>query len=107
MATQILTSPAKESDPKPQRRVVIGIDTHKNNHVASAIDYRGGTLAEIIVPACLLGYEALLEWALERAAGCTVRDINRIDKSSRRRRGKDDSIDAEAAARSLLAGTAW
>jgi transposase len=133
MATQILASPAKESDPKPQHRVLIGIDTHKNNHVAFAIDYRGGTLAEIIVPACLLGYEALLEWALElaggvvsglafgiegtgsygaglsrylMAAGCTVRDINRIDKSTRRRRGKDDSIDAEAAARSLLAGTA-
>ncbi|MFM7733270.1 MAG: IS110 family transposase [Cyanobium sp.] len=133
MATQILASPAKESDPKLQHRVLIGIDTHKNNHVAFAIDYRGGTLAEIIVPACLLGYEALLEWALELAggvvsglafgiegtgsygaglsrylmvAGCTVRDINRIDKSTRRRRGKDDSIDAEAAARSLLAGTA-
>lgn len=69
MATQILASPAKESDPKPQRRVLIGIDTHKNNHVASAIDYRGGTLAEIIVPACLLRYEALLEWALELAGG--------------------------------------
>jgi transposase len=133
MATQILASPAKECDPKSQHRVLIGIDTHKNNHVAFAIDYRGGTLAEIIVPACLLGYEALLEWALELAggvvsglafgiegtgsygaglsrylmvAGCTVRDINRIDKSTRRRRGKDDSIDAEAAARSLLAGTA-
>jgi transposase len=133
MASSILAPPAKEIDPSPQHRVLIGIDTHKDNHVAFAIDYRGATLAEIIVPACLLGYEALLEWALElvhgvmpglafgiegtgsygaglsrhlMAAGCTVRDINRIEKSTRRRRGKDDLIDAEAAARTLLSGTA-
>jgi transposase len=117
MASSFLTPPAKEIDPSPQHCVLIGIDTHKDNHVAFAIDYRGATLAEIIFPACLLGYEALLEWVLElvdgvmpglafgiegtgsygaglsrylMAAGCTVRDINRIEKSTRRRRGKDD-----------------
>jgi transposase len=33
-------------------------------------------------------------------------EINRPDRSTRRRLGKDDAIDAEAAARSFLAGTA-
>jgi hypothetical protein len=40
------------------------------------------------------------------AVGYPVVEINRPDRSTRRRLGKDDAIDAEAAARSLLAGTA-
>jgi transposase len=32
--------------------------------------------------------------------------VNRTDRSVRRRLGKDDAIDAEAAARAYLAGTA-
>ena len=33
-------------------------------------------------------------------------EVNRTDRSVRRRLGKDDAIDAEAAARAYLAGTA-
>lgn len=40
------------------------------------------------------------------AAGCRVREVNRPNRQLRRQRGKDDTIDAEMAARSLLAGTA-
>ena len=40
------------------------------------------------------------------AVGYSVVEINRPDRSTRRRLGKVDAIDAEAAARSLLAGTA-
>ena len=39
-------------------------------------------------------------------AGFPVVEVNRTDRSVRRRLGKDDAIDAEAAARAYLAGTA-
>lgn len=41
-----------------------------------------------------------------QAAQCSVREVNRPNRQTRSQRGKDDAIDAEAAARSLLAGTA-
>ena len=39
-------------------------------------------------------------------AAYDVVEVNRPDRAARRRRGKDDPVDAEAAARSFLAGTA-
>jgi transposase len=39
-------------------------------------------------------------------AGFPVVEVNQTDRSVRRRLGKDDAIDAEAAARAYLAGTA-
>jgi transposase len=41
------------------------------------------------------------------AAGFAVVEANRPDSSIRRRRGKDDSIDTEVAARSFLADKRW
>jgi transposase len=41
-----------------------------------------------------------------RAYGLEVVEVNRPDRSLRRRRGKSDSIDAQAAARATLAGVA-
>ena len=41
-----------------------------------------------------------------RADGLQVLEVNRPDRSLRRRRGKSDPIDAQAAARSTLAGVA-
>jgi transposase len=38
--------------------------------------------------------------------GIAVIEVNRPDKSTRRRRGKTDAIDAESAARAVLAGSA-
>jgi transposase len=101
--------------------------------VAVALSLQGALLGEMHLPACTAGYEALLDWALElsegqatsllfgiegtgcygagfsrhlQAAQCSVREVNRPNRQTRRQRGKDDAIDAEAAARSLLAGTA-
>ena len=39
-------------------------------------------------------------------AGFPVVEVNRPDRSTRRRLGKDDAIDAEAAARSWISGSA-
>lgn len=40
------------------------------------------------------------------AAGVTVVEVNRPDRATRRRRGKTDAVDAEAAARAVLGGSA-
>ena len=125
MAPTNLTHPAQTDQPD----VVIGVDTHKDFHVAVALATNGGRLGECSIPANRLGYAVLQDWALEMgrrpvfavegtgsfgaglcrelmAVGYFVVEINRPDRSTRRRLGKDDAIDAEAAARSLLAGTA-
>ena len=94
-----------------------------------ALAPNGGRLGECSIPANRKGYSVLQDWALELgsrpvfavegtgsfgaglcrellAVGYSVVEINRPDRSTRRRLGKDDAIDAEAAARSFLAGTA-
>lgn len=125
MASPTLTQPEGADHPD----VVIGVDTHKEFHVAVALAPNGGRLGECSIPANRQGYGVLQDWALELgsrpvfavegtgsfgaglcrellAVGYSVVEINRPDRSTRRRLGKDDAIDAEAAARSFLAGTA-
>jgi transposase len=110
-------------------RVVVGVDTHQDLHVAVAVDQLGVRLGLISVPATAAGYRRLAAWAgalgeilafgvegtgsygaglsrVLQAAGYRVLEVNRPDRSTRRRVGKSDPIDAEAAARAVLAGTA-
>lgn len=115
--------------PGPTREVILGIDTHLDTHVGAVIDDLGracGTLAISTTPS---GSEQLLAWArtlgtLKRAgvegtgtygasitryltnAGVQVFEVNRPDRSRRRRLGKSDPTDAENAARAVLAGDA-
>lgn len=110
-------------------RVIVGVDTHKDEHVAVAIDHHGGLLGEYRIPTTTSGYRDLDQWAgglgevvafgvegtgsygaglsrfLSRCDHMVI-EVNRPDRSMRRRLGKSDSIDAESAARSVLAGTA-
>ncbi|MDT7677919.1 MAG: transposase [Pseudonocardiales bacterium] len=109
--------------------VVLGVDTHKDLHVAAVISPLGGLLGSRGFPTTGAGYRQLLCWArgfgtLERAgvegtgsygAGLArylraervrVIEINQPDRASRRRRGKTDTLDAEAAARAVLSGRA-
>ena len=111
------------------RTVIVGVDTHKQAHVAVAIDTCGMRLGDHSFVADASGYQALLAWAetygpievfgiegtggygvgLARAvrrAGHRVLEVNRGDRRLRRVAGKSDTIDAEAAARSVLAGQA-
>lgn len=108
---------------------MIGVDTHKHVHVAVALDELGATLDAQRFTADRAGYEALLDWAAalgrtltfaiegtgSYGAGLTAavrrRDIGvveviRTDRRDRRLRGKNDTIDAENAARAVLAGQA-
>jgi transposase len=109
--------------------VIIGVDTHKDEHVAVAIDGFGGLLGEALsVAADPDGYAELLTWAdglglvhTFGVEGCgsygsglarflrrhdrTVREVARPPrKGERRLSGKSDSIDAEHAARTVLSG---
>jgi transposase len=110
-------------------RVTVGVDTHKDTHVAAARDQLGRRLGTTQVPASSAGYAQLLSWAhalgevaawgvegtgsygagLARflaAHGQRVVEVNRPDRQARRRRGKSDAVDADAAARAVQAGEA-
>jgi transposase len=102
------------------------VDTHAEVHVAVATDSFGRRLDTISVPATPAGYAELLGWAQRlgqpegwgiegtgsfgaglsrflRAHGQVVVEVNRPDRQARRRRGKSDPLDAEAAARAVQA----
>ena len=121
MTSDIMTQPAIDG-------IVIGVDTHRDTHTAVALGPLGGWLGSTVVPTTPAGYRDLVRWAealgpvrafgIEgsgswgaglarqvRAAGHAVLEVDRPDRSARRRRGKSDPIDAELAARQVLAGT--
>ena len=110
-------------------QVIIGVDTHQDEHVAVAIDRQGVRLGERHAPATTHGYGELEWWSLSlgevrafgiegtgsygagiarflTGRGYTVVEVNRPDRSTRYRKGKSDPTDAEMAARSVLAGVA-
>ena len=102
------------------RAVIGGVDTHKDDHVAAVIDDLGRILGVQSFPATRRGYRRLLGWlqahgeihavgvegcgswgaGLARflsANGVRVVEVNRPNRQNRRRRGKSDPVDAEAA----------
>jgi transposase len=42
--------------------IAVGVDTHKHQHVAVALDQVGQVLGEIAVAACGAGYRELVSW---------------------------------------------
>ena len=115
--------------PKHQMTVVGGVDTHRDTHVAATIDSLGRLLGVASFPASGAGYGQLLDWmrswgdvdavgiegtgsygaGLARrlaAGGVAVVEVIRPRCQARRRRGKSDPADAEAAARAVLCGEA-
>jgi transposase len=115
--------------PSDPAEVVLGVDTRKDVHAAAVLSALGVLLAASSFPATAAGYRRMLTWArgagvVHRAGvGCTgsygaalsrylrtegiaVIEVNRSDRGDRRRRGKTDTLDAEAAARAVLSGRA-
>jgi transposase len=109
--------------------VVGGVDTHADVHVAAALDENGGLLGIESFPTDTAGYRSLLSWLLGfgpvirvgvegtgsygvglarylHTEGVVVVEVDRPDRQKRRRLGKSDPIDAEAAARAALSGEA-
>lgn len=111
------------------QQVVLGVDTHLDVHVGVVISHSGSLLGTRSVSVNLHGYEDLFHWATQfgqleiagiegtgtygaalyrylQSKGITVIEVNRPDRSKRRMHGKSDPLDAENAARAVLAGTA-
>src|SRR5713101_6319173 len=108
-----------------QWTVAVGVDTHKDVHVAVAFDALGAQLGSREIATTEAGYRSLLGWArgfgvpafavegcgsygagLTRfleLAGVDVWECERPRRQDRRR-GKSDLIDAALAGRRLLAG---
>ncbi|MFD0499298.1 IS110 family RNA-guided transposase [Streptomyces rhizosphaericus] len=125
---------AQQAHPRHQtadqhEQVLLGVDTHKDVHVAAVITSTGALLDTRGFSTTREGYRQLLSWArafgqLQRAGvectgsygaaltrylhheSITVTEVNQPDKAARRRHGKSDAIDAVAAARAVLSGRA-
>lgn len=115
--------------PDDRDRITVGIDTHKDVHVAVGLDHPGVRLGQLSVPANSAGYRQLERWATDLGPvavfgpegtgsygaglarhladhGHQVVEVNRPDRATRYRVGKSDPIDAEMAARTVHAGRA-
>jgi transposase len=109
-------------------RLTLGVDTHAEQHVVAALDQHGHLLGTSAIPTTPAGYAALLAWdgtlgpidrvGMEgpgnygaglarwlRGRGVVI-EVARPNRRIRHRRGKSDTVDAEAAARAVQAGTA-
>ena len=110
--------------------VYLGVDTHLEAHVVAALDEAGRRQVVLAIPNNEAGYAELLGWAqgfgalaaagvegtgsygaglsrFLRSRGARVMEVNRTSRQHRRRRpGKHDAGDAQAAARAVMAGTA-
>ncbi len=106
--------------------VVGGVDTHKELHVAAIVDQHNRVLGSEYFPTTRHGYKTMLKWMrtfgqLQRVGvECTgsygagllrylqraeveVLEVTAPDKTDRRKRGKDDTMDAENAAHAAFA----
>ena len=110
--------------------VTAGIDTHRDVHVAATIDSTTGRRLDVAeFSTGPTGVARLEQWLTAQgavdavgiegtgaygagvarhlaAAGLRVVEVDRPDRKTRRLQGKSDPIDAEAAARAVLAETA-
>ncbi len=119
----------QESQGNTRVRLTLGVDTHADQHVIAALDQQGRLIGSRAIPTTPAGFAALRAWATERgkvecvgiegagnygvglarwlrARGVDVVEVDRPDRRTRRQRGTSDPVDAEAAARAVLAGTA-
>ena len=115
--------------PAQNQAVIGGVDCHSDFHVGVALDPLGRVVGTETFPATGAGYRLTHTWlasfgpiaavgvestgsfgaALTRSLverGCRVIEINQPHPHLRARRGKNDAIDAEAAARKVLSGEA-
>jgi Transposase len=113
--TRMTHPPQSHQADTGSEEVVLGVDTHKDTHVAAVLDPVGALLASRCFATTTAGYQQLLGWAQTlgtlrragvectgsygaaltrhlRAAGVQVLEVNQPDKATRRRRGKTPSM---------------
>jgi transposase len=109
--------------------VIGGVDTHKHSHHVAVIDTNGTLVADREFTTDSCGQAALLDWLREHgrvaavgiegtgfygsaltryltSEGMHVVEVNRTNRAARRADGKSDRLDAEQAARAVLAKSA-
>jgi transposase len=107
--------------------VVGGVDTHKDLHVAAIVDEQDRVLGTRSFPTTRQGYRQMLSWMrcfgdvqrigvestgsygagllrFLQQAGVTVLEVTTPDRQDRRKRGKNDDLDAQNAAHAAFAG---
>jgi hypothetical protein len=106
--------------------IAVGVDTHKNSHVAVALDRLGELLGELTITANVAGYAKFVAWVEGFASDVVVGiegagswgaglceqllahnvTVYKVERPIRRARrsGKSDLIDALAAAKAVLVG---
>lgn len=110
-----------------RRRVIGGVDTHKDLHVAAVVDERDHVLETRCFATTRQGYRQMLAWMRSfgevqrvgiestgsygagllrfiQKAGIEVLEVTAPDRHDRRRRGKNDDLDAQNAAHAAFAG---
>jgi transposase len=127
MTSMPTTRPPRQrrSATRSDRVVFAGVDTHKELHVAAVIDSSEMVLGTRSFSTTRAGYRAMLAWIGEfgelirigvegtgsygagltrhlAKSGVTILEVDRPDRSDRRRKGKDDDLDAISAARAAL-----
>lgn len=121
--------PVGGGSPTQEPGVWVGIDTHTETHHVAVIDAAGRAVEDRAVRADARGYRQVLacleRWApvcgvgvectgsygaevtrVLTGAGYAVVEVDRPDAYTRRRRGKDDALDAYAAAAAAMTGQA-
>lgn len=107
--------------------VIGGVDTHKDLHVAAVVDGRDRVLGTRSFPTTRQGYRQMLAWMrtfgkpvrigiestgsygagllrFMQAADIEVMEVTAPDRHDRRKRGKNDDLDAQNAAHAAFAG---
>src|SRR2546421_3616797 len=110
-----------------KRHVVGGVDTHKDLHVAAVVDERDRVLGSRSFTTTRQGYRQMLAWMgsfgevqrigiestgsygagllrFVQTVGIEVLEVTTPDRHDRRRRGKNDDLDAQNAAHAAFAG---
>ena len=110
-----------------KRHVVGGVDTHKDLHVAAVVDERDRVLGSRSFATTRQGYRQMLAWMgsfgevqrigiestrsygagllrFVQTGGIEVLEVTTPDRHDRRRRGKNDDLDAQNAAHAAFAG---
>lgn len=115
------------STPAEGREIIGGVDTHQDLHTAAAVTLEGKVLGTESFSTTRAGYRAMLAWfrghgellrvgveatgsygagiaRLLAVSGVPVLEVTGPDPAARRARGKDDALDAVAAAQAARTG---